>query len=109
MLMVNLKGTHVQYIKISDGYIAVDDDFEIKKFSIEITEDMEKYNMISLFEDRVKEAKESMDHEGYDLVAVFDYTPSPWNWDNREVVLQRVLSFAKKGSWKFVANKEECE
>lgn len=98
----------MQYIKISNGYIAVDDDCKIKRFSISITEDMEKYNMIHLFEDNAKKTKESMNNEGYDLVSVFDHTPDFKTLDYRdETVLERTLSFAKRRSWKFVTNRED--
>lgn len=99
----------MQYIKVPEGYVAVDDGCEIKRFAIHLTEDMEKYNMTRLFEEEIKETRAQMEAEGCDMIAATDYTPnlSSKIWgDNHEIVLKRILSFAKKGSWRFVTEKE---
>lgn len=93
------------YVKVQNGYIVAEYD-DIQKWRLEITEDVAKYHMEHLIEERAQKIRTSMENEEFELISDEQYKRNPMSAMEREMEGLRVLCFAKKGKWRFATEKE---
>lgn len=94
------------YLRVDDVYVvAKESDF--RGIVIQITEDMLKYNMIHLAEEKAETFRKQMEDDGYEFVLSTALRPRERDyWRTVNVVERREYHYAKKGSWKLITKEE---
>lgn len=95
-------------ISYEGGYIVAKKS-DVQSWNFDITEEALKYHQEQMVEERMAKVRKTMEGDDYEIVAVHEFR---WNSSmplEDDIVLRRVVHFAKKGSWKFITKKEANE